>query len=446
MSEMFSTSPGDGPGRDRQMISASQLFDEKRTSRFAVATVFALGSVLVAAVGWSAVMPLAEIATSAGEIVTAEAVQRVQHLEGGIVARVLVEEGEDVAEGQTLLELAPTIAETELSQLRTRRTAARVRVELLSAALTGDLPEPSQVATRDRAIVAAEIQALEARRRSFESQAAVLRRQADERQTEREILDIRHEALERQIALGQEKIDAQRTLFESGNMPRLRIIDEERGLLQLISDQSEMDIEKIRLTERIHEAEARIAELTAMFQSDLAAEISTLTNEVAELDLAISQASDRVGRLIVTAPVAGRVQDMQIRSGGGVVAPGAQLMNIVPANAQLRVEARISTGDVGHVRVGQPVEIKVQTFDYSRFGKLDGEIGQISPTTFLDPSGTPYYRATIDLAADHMADHDDLRLAPGMTVTADIVTGSRTLLTYLASPILKSFSSGLRER
>ncbi len=444
----INASAGEAPGRQLQqtMISASRLFDDKRTSRFTIGTVFALGFVLASAVGWSAVMPLTEISTSAGEIVTSEAVHRVQHLEGGIVSRVLVEEGDKVEAGQTLLELAPKIAETELSQLHTRQAGAKVRIDLLTGALAGTLPDAAEPGSGHAAIVAAEIQALEARRESFERQTEVLRQQMAERESERIILNLRHTALGRQIELGEEKIEAQRKLAASGNFPRLKIIDEERALLGLTSERTEMETEKLRLGERIRGAEARIAELKAIFDSELAAEISTLTKEAAELELAISQASDRVGRLLVSAPVAGRVQDLQIRSDGGIIAPGAILMNIVPDDATLRVEAKVSTRDIGHVQVGQPVEIKVQTFDYSRFGKLDGRISRISPTTFLDPDGTPYFRAVIDLDRDHLGAGDTLRLAPGMTVTADIVTGEKTLLGYLATPILKSLNSGLRER
>lgn len=435
---------GRQPGQIR--ISASQLFDDKRTSRFTIGTVFALGFVLAAAVAWSAVMPLTEVSASPGEIVTSEAVQNVQHLEGGIVSQVSVEEGDQVVAGQILLELAPKIAETELHQLRTRQAAAAVRIDLLTAALAGSLPDAAVPGDGHADIVAAEIQALEARRESFERQTEVLRQQMAERESARRILDIRHAALGRQIELGEEKIEAQRALLASGNFPRLKIIDEERALLGLASERTEMATEKVRLGERIRESEARIAELRAIFHSELASEISALTNEAAELDLAISQANDRVGRLTVAAPIAGRVQDLRIRSDGGVVAPGAILMNIVPDDATLRVEARVSTRDIGHIRTGHPVEIKVQTFDYSRFGKVHGRVARISPTTFLDPDGTPYFRATIDLDRDDVGAGDALRLMPGMTVTADIVTGEKTLLSYLATPILKSLDSGLRER
>lgn len=427
-------------------ISASRLFDDNRTSRFAVATVFALGGVLVGAVAWSAAMPLAEISTSEGEVVTSIASHRVQHLEGGIVSSVLVEEGQRVNRGQRLVVLAPKIAETELSQLRTRRAAAEVRILLLTAALEGGLSDALDLGSEHRAIVAAEVTSLSARRESIERQVDVLRQQVVGLEADIATLDVRASSLADQLDLGREKILAQRDLLARGNFPRLQLIDGERDLSRLTGERAEVEAEKLRVVERIAEAETRIAELQAIFRAELAVEIGNLTQETAELDLAISQAEDRVERLLVTAPIAGWVQDLQVGSAGGVVAPGAVMMDIVPKDSNLLVEARISTADVGHIKTGQLVEVKVETFDYSRFGKIDGEIARISPTTFLDPEGRPYYEATIDLANDHVGSDDTLRLSPGMTVTADIVTGERTLLEYLATPVIRSLDSGLRER
>ena len=121
-------------------------------------------------------------------------------------------------------------------------------------------------------------------------------------------------------------------------------------------------------------------------------------------------------------------------------------MEIVPRPSQPRIEARISPEDIGHIRAGQAVEVKVQTYDYSRYGKLDGRIQQLSATTFLDSNGAPYYKARIELDRAYLGTDDALPLTPGMTIIADIITGERTLLAYLSTPILKSLDSGLRER
>ena len=436
------------PTEDRlgPSVSASHLFDQKRTSRVAIGTILTLFVVLAAAVGWASKMPLAEIATSSGEVVPSQAVLNVQHFEGGIVEEVRVEEGQQVQKGETLIVLAPEMAETELAQLQTRKAGLGLRVELLSATLQDRLAAARDEIGTDKRIVDAELAALQARRDNFERQVAVLRQQVVEREAERATLVSQTQALQQQIDLLDEILVAQRRLLESGYVARLRLIEDERELARLTGERATMETEALRLKERIREGQSRIAELQATFRSELASEIRTLTAELADLDLAIERARDRVTRLQIVAPTSGRIQDLQVQGTGGVVEAGATLMEIVPRPSQPRIEARISPEDIGHIRAGQAVEVKVQTYDYSRYGKLDGRIQQLSATTFLDSNGAPYYKARIELDRAYLGTDDALPLTPGMTIIADIITGERTLLAYLSTPILKSLDSGLRER
>lgn len=429
-----------------ETITASQLFDDKRTSPFVLATVMALGMLLIGAITWSAKMPLSEVSTSTGEVVTSEALHRVQHLEGGIVSKIHVKEGDHVDIGDVLVEFAPKIAATELSRLRAKHAASRARLQLLSATLAQDAPLTGSFSPEHGAIVAAEDQALQARRDSFARQTAVLKQQMSERQAERESVTVRLAALAEQITLVDEKVAALRKLAEGDLLPRVKMIDAERDLSQLVGERDGLNAEHKRLDERIRSAQAQIDELEARFVAELTAEISTLTKETTELGLASSQADDRVERLQVHASISGRVQDLEIETRDGVVAPGATLLTIVPDSSTLQIEAKVSTRDVGHVSVDDPVEIKVQTYDYSRFGKLDGRVTQLSPSSFLDNEGRPFFKAKIEPAAMHLAGRADMVLAPGMTVEVDIITGHRSLLDYLITPVRKSLSSALHER
>lgn len=427
-------------------ITASQLFDEKRTSPFVLATVFALCMLLIGAVSWASQMPISEIAVSSGEVVTVDAVHRVQHLEGGIVAQVHVSEGDEVNQGDLLLTFAPEIAATDLQRLRTRHAASRARLGLLQDALAGTLGPVRPTTSQYSGIVTAEHQALVLRRDSYEQQLAVLAQQRLERSAELAALDTRRTALSEQISFAEEKAHQMRDLAHGNIVPRMSLLDSEIEFSRLLGDHASLEAEQKSLIERLSTAEARIRELTARFEADLAAEISSLTSEIAELALEISQAEDRFTRLEVRSTTTGHIQDLQVKSNDRVVSPGALLMTIIPADSSLRIEARVSTRDVGHISVGDPVEIKVQTFDYSRFGTIDGEVTSVSPTTFLDSSGTPYFKATITPFHSFVGKHPGLHLSPGMTVEVDIVTGHRSLLEYLLTPIEKSLDSAFHER
>lgn len=149
----------------------------------------------------------------------------------------------------------------------------------------------------------------------------------------------------------------------------------------------------------------------------------------------------------IRAPVRGIVVGPTIHTVGGVVPPGAVLLELVPLDKELIVETRITTRDVGHVKVGYPVTVKVTTYDFARYGAISGELKDISASTFLDAEGEPYYRGGVTLDRRYVGSDPELkRILPGMTVQADIKTGKKTLLAYLLNPVISSFKTSFRER
>lgn len=427
-------------------VAANQLFDRKGTSRFAILTIFLICGFFIALTIWAYFLPLAEISVSSGEVVPSEQIQSVQHLEGGIVSSIHVSEGQRVAAGEPLLELAPDIARSELDQLQTRFSGVLLKIDMLESTLDGGQPELGQVKAQYRKIAEVEFKALKAQRESVDSQSAVLSQQVRERKAELEALESQKTTMDEQVSLLREQIDARRSLVEKGLFSRLQLIESERALSALIGQKATLEIDASRISERILESQSRLVELEAKFQSDMATEMSQLTREAAELQLNIDRARDRVERLKIVAPMTGRVKGLQTKTIGGVVAPGATLMEIVPDLARPLVEVRISTRDIGHIRPGQKAKIKVLTYDYTRYGLIEGEVSGISPSTFSPEEGAPYYKAYIDLEEDFVGGDSSRPVIPGMTVLADIVTGDRSLLDYLLAPIRRSVDAALHER
>jgi HlyD family type I secretion membrane fusion protein len=196
------------------------------------------------------------------------------------------------------------------------------------------------------------------------------------------------------------------------------------------------------------ELQDRIADLDALERQDAVGELGTVTAELAQVNEALARATDQVTRLEVTAPVSGFIQNLQVRNPGTVIPAGGVLMEVVPVDDELMVEARISTRDVGHVAPGQPVTVKVSSFDFVRYGAVDGVLQTISATTYIDEqTGQPYYKGMVSLAQPHLGEDPDAnRILPGMTVQADIVTGEKTLLEYILKPIYVSLAHAFRER
>ena len=172
-----------------------------------------------------------------------------------------------------------------------------------------------------------------------------------------------------------------------------------------------------------------------------------MRGQIAELREALARADDRVKRLAVRAPVRGIVSGLQTETIGGVIAPGSTILEVMPVDALLVVEARVAPKDIGFVRDGQAVTVKVLTYDYTRFGTIDGRIDTISPTTLFDEKGVPYYRARIGLKRNFVGSDPRRNLViPGMTVMADIHTGEKTVLAYLLKPLALATGEALHER
>ncbi len=195
------------------------------------------------------------------------------------------------------------------------------------------------------------------------------------------------------------------------------------------------------------EAENRLIELDAGARDKALGEMGMAGAELAEVEETIARVRQLVTRLDVRAPIRGLIQDLQFRTVGAVVAPGGVLMQMVPIDDVLQVETRVATRDIGHVRVGQPVTVKVSTYDFARYGTIDGMLHSVSPTTLIDEDDEPYYKALVTLATNHVGKFPGRNpVLPGMTVQADVVTGEKTILQYLLKPIYVSFEGALRER
>ena len=177
------------------------------------------------------------------------------------------------------------------------------------------------------------------------------------------------------------------------------------------------------------------------------AELSESANELIQVEEALIEAKDRVRRLDIVTPVRGIVKGLRVHTVGGIVPPGEVISEIVPLDEELIIEAKIQPRDVGHVRFGQPVTVKVTTYDFARFGGISGELKDVSASTFLDEQGEPYYKGIVSLDKNYVgSDPGQNRVMPGMTVQADIKTGKKTLFSYLLKPVYSSVSTSFRER
>lgn len=395
---------------------------------------------------WAAYEPIAEIAMTTGQVVPRQSVLRIQHLEGGIVAEVAVEEGARVAAGDLLVRLQPETATGDAGQLRARRASLGLQAERLRAFADGvDAPDFAGLAAAGFALDDDQMALYRAQQAALADRKAVLESRLEQRQSEIAGLRAERAAFDRRIAALRTEVVMYQELYASGHGTRVT-------LLQAESDLAEAQAERARVAGRLDSLDSGIAEireqlneLVSSGREQVLDRLAQVTAELAEVDEALVRAQDRVERLDLRAPVEGLVKGITVKGAGEVITPGQVVLEVVPTAGGLTVESRVSPRDVGALTEGQEVNVKITAFDFARYGAIKGRLEHISATTFLDEDGQPYYKARIGLSQDWVG-REGNRIMPGMVVQADITTGEKTLIEYLLKPIYIAASQAFTER
>lgn len=406
-------------------------------------------SVLVAAfLVWAAFMHIDEVAVTFGNVVPAHSVQVVQHLEGGIVREILVEDRAVVQAGQVLVRLDPNQASAELDQMQSRRAGLVIKVERLRAYVEGRQPDFSTIPAKYAAMVNDQTDILNANTLRWDSQQKVFEEQIKQKQAEIYAVQQQQKGVAEQLRLVSEEVKMRETLFNSGYSSKVDVYAVQRQRAAAESELSRLKGQESTAAKALDELSKRITDLDNNLRQDAFGELGTATAEIAQIDDALGRLEDRVNRLEVVSPVKGYVQNLKAKTVGAVVPAGGMLMEIVPVDDDLLVESHISTRDVGHLHPGQNVTVKVASYDFVRFGSVEGTLRDISATTYIDEKdGTPYYKGWIVLSHPWVGKvAGENPVMPGMTVQADIITGDKTLLQYLLKPLQASFSQAFRER
>jgi adhesin transport system membrane fusion protein len=385
-------------------VAAAQVVEPAPAATWAV---YLMLAALAVALGWAALAQVDIVAKAPARVVPEGREQVIASLEGGILREMLVREGQTVAKGQPLALLDPTRVEAQQAEGATRRAALQAAVIRLTAEVNGSAPDfPGDL---PGAVVEAEMNSYAARQRGLTEALA---------------------AQQRSIAL----------------------LGRELGVAEAMSSKGLMsEVEVMRLKRQVNELQLQVAERGNRFRQDAQAELVRARNELALLDEQMVVRDDALRRSTLVSPVQGIVKVIRHHTPGGVVAAGATVMEVVPVADSVLIEARVRPADIGFVRVGQPVEIKLSAYEYTIFGALKGRVEVLSPDALGDPEraaqpGGTWYRALVRADAAGL-EHQGrgLPVLPGMTGSAEIRTGQRSVLAFLLTPMRKS-SEAFRER
>lgn len=409
-------------------------------------TMIVIGTMLTGFLLWASLATLEEVTTGLGRIVPTSQMQLVQPFEAGIVTDIRVSEGQIVDAGQVLLRMDDTDASSTLGELLQRQAVLEAKHTRLTAEARGD--EPAFAADTPADILEGERQLYEARRLAFIQERAVATEQLEQRTLEFTELELRIDETAVSIDLLEREVELARNLFERRAIPELDFLQRERAAL---AEQQELSVLRAQLPRSgaaIAEARAQLANLDAQFNSQAREELSQTIGDLAVIEQSIRAAQERLDRTTLTSPVRGIVNTLPVTTVGAVIRPGDNnVVEIVPLDEQLLVEAEIRPQDIAFISAGQDASVKVTAYDYTVYGDLPGSVRRISADTFEDEQGESFYRVTIQIEDNSIgSDSDPLPLIPGMVVTADILTGQKTVLQYLLNPITRARNEALRER
>ncbi len=437
------------PAGDRQLIkllSQPTILEEFGPPRLLIHLMQAVSVLIVGLIVWAAFAEIRETALAQGQVIPAGSVLQVQHLEGGIVSEILVEDGDIVDRGQPLIRLESASAHAELEQLRAREAGLALRAERLRAFVTGREADFAigdahpELAADQQAILAMQSEARASQRR-------VLEARIEQKQAQAASLIGQRKSLERQVAILEEELAMRDALLKKGLVSRVVYLETERTLNRTRGELASMEGEAAKTIAAIREAQDSLEETDLGLRNDALKEMGEVTSELAQVREQLGKLRDRVARLSVVAPARGIVKGLIAKTVGGVIPPGETVMEIVPFDETLVAEVRISPRDIGHLRVGQEAKVKVSTYDVARFGSVEGHVQQLSATTFMDEQGDPYYRGVIALASDHVGKNPEANMIlPGMVVDVAINTGSKSVMQYLLKPVYRGLDGAFSER
>ncbi|MEO5368041.1 MAG: HlyD family type I secretion periplasmic adaptor subunit [Magnetococcus sp. WYHC-3] len=397
---------------------------------------------------WAHQAELEEVTRGMGKVIPSSQVQVVQNLEGGILSRLEVAQGDAVSQGQVLLHIDATQFMSDFKERRTRQQALQAEATRLLAEAEGGEFAPSAELLREQPhFLDSERQALEARRQELAAQVAVLRQQVAQR--EQEITEI--QASQRQIgaslALAQKELAITRPLVGKGVMSEVELLRLEREVNELSARLENSRLALPRAASALEEARRKATEPELTFRSHARARLSEVRGELAELEQGLTALDDRVMRTAVRSPVNGTVIQVKVNTIGQVLRAGQSLVEILPRDDSLLIEARISPADIGFLRPQLPTMVRFTAYDFSIYGGLKGTLEHISADTIVDEQGNRFFQIQVRTRENHLGTADaPLPVLPGMEATVDILTGRKTVLDYLLKPFIKTRERALRER
>lgn len=426
-------------------ISAAVLEDAPQKLRTIL--FFWIGTVFVFLI-WAALAPIDEIVRGDGKVIPGGENQMIQHLEGGMLSAIMVKQGQRVKADDILLKVDNLKSSSTYESSQYKSAELRARIVRLRAESTGTSFSPSATDLEKIPMQIMQERSLyTSNQESLRSQLSALRDQFSQKQNDKIEAQGRIAEQKRALALIKEEVAISEPMVAQGIKPRVEFLKLQRELSD-VSERYHAVVSSIpRLNSAINEISSRMRQVNSEFTSKARLELNEAETEYKRVGTESSALADQVTRTVIKSPINGIVQKIYVNTVGGVIKPGDNLIEIVPTEGGLLVEAKVKPSDIAFLYPGQKAVVKVTAYDFSVYGSMDGVVSTISPDTETDEKENVYYIVRIQTNKKYLGSKEKpLKIIPGMMVNVDVITGKKTVLEYILKPLLKAKQYTFSER
>jgi membrane fusion protein, hemolysin D len=433
-------------GRSTEFLPAVLEIQQAPPSPIGRAILWTILAVFTAGVLWATFGWIDIVATAQGKIIPSGYSKVIQPYEAGVIAAIHVQNGQSVRRGDVLIELDPTLNRADHDRASNEYRAAKVEAARLHALIAGS-PTFEAPPDGDAQYVLLQRQLLRDQLAEYQARTASAQHLIDQRKAGLDQTRENIRRLEATVPMEVERADAYKRLLDHEAVTKMDFLQAEGQRIDKTQELAGQRKKLIQDQSALAEAEKNFRALVSEFQQTKQMELSTTETKVASLGHDVTKAGQRADFQRLTTPIDGVVQQLAVHTVGGVVTPAQELLIVVPQDHPVEVEAQVENKDVGFVRAGQVVEVKVETFTFTLYGTIPGRVLSISDDAApIEKVGLVYpTRVSMDRATIQV-EGQQVHLSPGMAVTVEIKTGQRRVIEYLMSPLLKSVQESLRER
>ncbi len=394
---------------------------------------------------WAAVTQVDEVTRGEGKVIPSRQLQVLQSLDGGVVDEILIHEGDIVESDQILLRIDQTRFVSSVRESRVQYTALVAKAARLRAlAEGGAFTVSDEVLQEDPKTAEEERRLFESRRSELETTISIARQQLAQRQQELVEVRARHEQATKAHELAARELAVTKPLIGSGAVSEVELLRLERDVARFRGEREMAAAQIGRLQSAINEANRKIEEVTLAFRNEAGKELGETMARLKSLAEGGVGLSDKVSRSVLRSPVKGTVKRLLVNTVGGVVQPGKDIVEIVPLEDNLLLEARVHPRDIAFLHPGQKAVVKFTAYDFAIYGGLEGKLEHIGADTVIDDKGNAFYVVRVRTHQPTLG--NNLPVIPGMVAEVDIVTGEKSVLSYLLKPVLRARARAFSER